>query len=105
MLEADIADIWFLGKSAADPKYCLLFFYLFTSMIYTYPMKARNLLARKMALFYNDIKNKRSAKMRLQTDKKFKQNNIKKLNKQYEVEMYSRKLRGGKAFAAEQKIR
>ena len=43
--------------------------------------------------------------MRLQTDREFQQNNIKKLNKEYDVEMYSTKLRGGKAFAAEQKIR
>ena len=62
-LQADIADIRFLVKSAADPKYCLLFVDLFASMIYTYPMKTRNLLARKMALFYNDIKNKRSEKI------------------------------------------
>ena len=51
VLQADIADIRFLGKSAAAPKYCLLFVDLFTSMIYTYPMKTRNLLARKMAYF------------------------------------------------------
>ena len=33
-LQADIADIQFLAKSAVDPKYCLLFVDLFTSMIY-----------------------------------------------------------------------
>ena len=43
--------------------------------------------------------------MRLQTDLEFKQNEIKKLNEQYNVEMFHRKVRGGKAFAAEQKIR
>ena len=43
--------------------------------------------------------------MRLQTDQEFQQNNIKQLNKGYDLEMYSTKLRGGKAFAAEQKIR
>ena len=42
--------------------------------------------------------------MRLQTDCKFQQTNIKKLNKEYNVDMYSTNLRGGKAFAAEQKI-
>ena len=78
-LHADIVDIRFLGKSAADPKYCLLFVDLFTSMIYTYPVKTRNLLARKAALFYNDIKNKRSGKMRQQTDQEFQQNNIKRI--------------------------
>ena len=42
--------------------------------------------------------------MRLQTDQEFQQRNIKKLNKEYHVDMYSTKLRGSKAFAAEQKI-
>ena len=43
--------------------------------------------------------------MRLQTDREFQQTNIKKLNKQFDVDMYSTHVRGGKAFAAEQKIR
>ena len=43
--------------------------------------------------------------MRLQTDLEFKQNKIKKLNEQYSVEMFHSKVRGGKAFAAELKIR
>ena len=42
--------------------------------------------------------------MRLQTDQEFQQTNIKKLNKEYDIEMYSTTSRGGKAFAAEQKI-
>ena len=45
MLHADIADLRFLAKSAADPKYCLLLVDLFTSKIYVYPMKKRSLLA------------------------------------------------------------
>ena len=32
-LQADIAVTRFLGKSTSNPKYCLLFVYLFTSMI------------------------------------------------------------------------
>ena len=58
-----------------------------------------------MAIFYQDIKRKRSGRMNLQTDQEFQQNNIKRLNKEYDVEMYSTKSWGGKAFAAEQKIR
>ena len=42
--------------------------------------------------------------MRLQMDLEFQQNSIKKLNEENNVEMYSSKIRGGKAFAAEQKI-
>ena len=57
-----------------------------------------------MSLFYNDIKNKRTGRMHLQMDLEFQQNNIKKLNEENNVEMYWIKIRGVKAFAAEQKI-
>ena len=43
--------------------------------------------------------------MRLQTDLEVQQREISKLNKKYNVLMFSTKIRGGKAFAAEQKIR
>ena len=43
--------------------------------------------------------------MRLQTDLEFKQNQIKKLNNELDVEMFHTKVHRGKAFAAEQKIR
>ena len=43
--------------------------------------------------------------MRLETDQEFKQRKIFEPNKKLNVEMYSTNLRGGKAFAAEQKIR
>ena len=78
---------------------------LFTSKIYVYPMKNRSLLAKKLKLFYEDIKQKRKYKMHLQTDLEFKQNQIKKLNDKFDVEMFHTKVRGGKAFSAEQKIR
>ena len=105
LLHADIADIRFFSKSAVDPKYCL-FVDLFTQKIYTYPMKKRNNLKRKMEIFYQEVDQSRKEKMlHLQTDLEFQQNEIKKLNKIYNVEMFSTRLRGGKAFAAEQKIR
>ena len=47
-------------------------------------------------------KNKRT---KLQTDLEFNQNEIKLLNKKYNIEMFHTRVRGGKAFAAEQKIR
>ena len=43
--------------------------------------------------------------MRLQTDLEFLKNETKKLNEKYNVDMFSTKLRGEKAFAAKQKIR
>ena len=105
LLHADIADLRFLAKSAVDPKYCLLIVDLFTSKIYVYPMKNRSLLAKKLKLFHEDIKQKRTGRMRLQTDLEFKQNQIKKLNNEFNVEIFHTKVRGRKAFAAKQKIR
>ena len=105
LLHADIADLRFLAKSAADPKYCLLIVDLFTSEIYVYPLKNRSLLAKKLNLFYYDVKNKRMGKLHLQTDLEFNQNQIKKLNNGFNVEMFHTKVQGGKTFAAEQKMR
>ena len=107
LLHADIADIRFLAKSAADPHYCLVIVDLFTQKVYTYPMKQCHLLSKKMEVFYNDILSNRTDNkiMRLQMDLEFQQNEIKQLNKKFNVEMISTKSRDGKAFAAEQKIR
>ena len=104
-VHADIADLRFLAKSAVDPKYALLAVDLFTSKVYVYPMKSRKLLAKNLKLFYDEIEPKRDGKMTLQTDLEFKQNAIKNLNKEFSIEMFHSKVRGGKAFAAEQKIR
>ena len=65
ILHADIPDLRFLAKSAADPKNCFLLFDLFTSKIYVYSMMNRSLLAKKLELFYTDIQPKRTGKMRL----------------------------------------
>ena len=65
-------------------------------------------LARKLELFYREIEPKRDQKqetMRLQANLEFLQNEIKKLNQKYNVDMFSTTLCGGKAFAAEHKIR
>ena len=43
--------------------------------------------------------------MRLQTDLKFQQNDIKNLNKKYNVKMFNTRVRNVKAFAAEEKVR
>ena len=48
---------------------------------------------------------KRTGKMCLQTDLGFSQNKIKQLNQKFDVDMVHTKIRGGKAAAAEQKIR
>ena len=107
LLHADIADLRFLAKSAADPKYCLLVVDLFTYQIYSYPMKKRTLLKKKLEQFYSDILKKRKPdqEMRLQTDQEFQQKEIKKIYAANNVTLFSMRTRGGKAFVAEQKIR
>ena len=84
----------FLAKSAVDPKYCLLLVDLFTSKIYVYPMKNRSLLRKKLKIFYEDIKQKRTGIMRLQTDLEFKENQIKKINNEFNIEMLHTRVRG-----------
>ena len=58
-----------------------------------------SLLAKKN----EDINNKRTGRMRLQTDLEFKQNQILKFNNEFNIKMFHTRLGGGKAFAAEQK--
>ena len=65
LLHGDIAYTRLLAKSAVDPKYCILLVDLFTSRIYYYPMKSRSLLDKKLRLFYEDINQKRTGRMRL----------------------------------------
>ena len=106
VLHADVSDLRFLGKSAADPKYCLLLVDLFTSKVYVYGMKNRSLISLKLEKFHKEVTSKhKNKKMRLQTDLEFKQKKIFALNKKYNVDMFSTAVRGGKAFAAEQKLR
>ena len=70
-------------------------------------MKRRYFLAKKLALFYEEIEPKHNVneEMRLKTDLEFQQREIMKLNKKHNVLLFSVKVRGGKGFAAEQKIR
>ena len=52
-----------------------------------------------------DLKEKKGKRMRLQVDNEFQQVKIKSLNDENNAEMFTSSVRGGKAFAAEQKIR
>ena len=102
-VHADFGNLEFLGISAnllsgkAD---------LFTTTIYTYPMRSRRLLSKKLHEFYKEVSKKRNnQKMRLQVDQEFQQNEIKQPYKKFSVEMFLTKVRGGKAPAADQKFR
>ena len=59
--------------------------------------------SKKFALFYEEIepKCKMNEEMSLQTDLEFQH----KLNTKYNVLMFRTKIRGGRTFAAQQKIR
>ena len=104
LLHADVGNLRFLGKSATNPKYCLLLVDLFTSKVYVYGMKNRSLIPLKLKKFYKEVASKRkNKKMRLQTE--FKQKAIFALNTKYNVDMFSTAVLGGKAFAAERKFR
>ena len=69
-------------------------------------MKNRSLIPLKLEKFYKEVANKRkNKKMRLQTDREFKQKKIFASNKKFNVDMFSTAVRGGKTFAAKQKLR
>ena len=106
LLHADVGNLEFLGKNATFPQYVLVIVDLYSSKVYTYTMKSRKQILQKMKIFYDEVRSKRKGKrMRLQVDNEFQQVNIKDLNDENNVEMFTSSLRGGKAFAAEQKIR
>ena len=107
LFHADLAYLQFFAKSAVDPKYALVCVDLFTSKVYIYSLRTKNNLFKKMEEFYKEIdpKRDRDKAVRLQVDLEFQQTKIKQLNEKYNIDMFSTKMRGGKAFAAEQKIR
>ena len=106
LLHVDIANLQFLGKSSAARRYCLVVVDIFSSKVYTYPMKSRKNIAYKLEMFYKKIKTKRKKgeKIRLQTNLEFKHKKIFNLNFKCNIDMFSTAIRGGKAFAAEQKF-
>ena len=102
LFHADVGNLEFLGKNATFPQYFLVLVDLFS----TYPMRSRKQIRQRLEQFYEEVESKRKGKkMKLQVDQEFQQIKIKDLNRQNNVEMFSTSLRGGKAFAAEQKIR
>ena len=69
-------------------------------------MRSRKQISQRLEQFYNWVESKRKGKeIKLQVDQEFQQQKIKDLKEQNNVKMFSTSLRGGKAFAAEQKIR
>ena len=102
---ADVGNLEFLIKNDTLPQYVLVLVELFSSKVYTYPMKSTKEIRQKLEQFYRDVQSKRKGKkMKLQINQGFQQVRIKDLNDLNNVEMFSTSLRGGKAFNAKQKI-
>ena len=70
LVHADVGNLEFLGSSAKTPRYVLLTVDLYSSKAYVYPMRSRKQILQNIALFYNEIKNKRKL-MRLQVHNEF----------------------------------
>ena len=69
---------------------------LFSSKVYTHPMKSRKQIRQRLEQFYRDVANKRKGKKtRVQVDQEFQQVKIKDLNDLNKVQMFSTALRGG----------
>ena len=106
LFHADVGNLEFLGKNATFPQYVLILVDLFSSKVYTFPMRSRKQISQRLEQFYDQVESKRKGKeMKLQVDQESQQQKIKDVKKQNNVKMFSTSLRGGKAFAAEQKIR
>ena len=74
LLHADVGNLEFIGKNVSFPQYVLVIVDLFSSKIYTYPMKSGKQILQKLRILYDDVRNKRKGKrMRLQVDNEFQQ--------------------------------
>ena len=90
LFHADVGNLEFLGKNATFPQYVLVLVDLFSSKLYTYPMKSRKKIRQKLEQFYKEVKGKRQGKkMKLQVDQEFQQTKIKDLNELNNVDMFS----------------
>ena len=88
------------------PNYALLIIDLYSSKVYVYSMHSRKPIHKKLEQIYIDVQNKRKDRLtRLQIHNEFQEVKIKHLNDKFNVTSFSTSLWGGKAFAAEQKIR
>ena len=95
LFHADVGNLEFLGKNSTFPQHVSILVDLFSSKIYTFPMRSRNQISQRLEQFYEQVKDKRNGKeMNLQVDQEFQQLKIKDLNKQNNVKMFSTSLRG-----------
>ena len=105
LIPADVANLELLGKLATTPNYALLIVDLYSSKEYVYLlMHSRKQILQRLEQFCKEVQNKRKNRnMWLQVDTDFELVKIKDLNDKYNVTKFTTSIRGGKAFAAEQK--
>ena len=78
LFHADVRNFEFLGKNATFPQYVLVLVDLFSSKIYTFPMRSRKQIRQRLEQFYEEAESKRKGKkMKLQVDQEFQQVRIK----------------------------
>ena len=86
--------------------YILALVDLYSSKVYVYLMRLRKQIPQKMKLFYDEVRSKtKSKRMRLQVDNELQQVEIKDLNDENNIEMFTSSVTGGRAFASEKNIR
>ena len=89
---------------ATFSQYALVVVDLYSSKAYVYSMRSRKQILQEMKLFYDEVKEKRKGK-RMRLHNEFQQVKTKSLNDENNIDMFTASLKGGKAFAVEQKIR
>ena len=62
LFHADVGNLEFFGKNATFPQYVLVLVDLFSSKVYTYPIKSRKQIRKKLEQFYRDVRGKRKDK-------------------------------------------
>ena len=86
--------------------YILALVDLYSSKVYVYLMRLRKQIPQKMKLFYDEVRSKtKSKRKRLQVDNELQQVEIKDLNDENNIEMFTSSVTGGRAFASEKNIR
>ena len=74
LIDADVANLEFLEKSATTPNYALLIVDLYSSKVYVYLMHSRKQIIKRLEKFYKEVQNKRKNRnMQLQVDNEFQQ--------------------------------
>ena len=62
LIQADVANLQFLGKSAITPNYALLIVDLYFSKVYVYPTRSRKQILQRLEQFYEEVQKKEKVK-------------------------------------------